>query len=81
LVPGLGNIYAGRVLGGILWFIGLFVMWTFFWSVIMGIGEGTGDAGWKALVIFMPPAFHIAAAVAAWMAARAFNRRNAITVH
>jgi hypothetical protein len=42
-VPGLGNIYAGRVLGGILWFIGLFVMWTFFWSVMIKIGNATGD--------------------------------------
>ena len=69
------------MLGGILWFIGLCVMWTFFWSVIIGIGEAPGDVSWEALVIFMPFAFHIAAAVAAWMAARAFNRRNAITVH
>jgi uncharacterized membrane protein len=61
------------VLGGILWFVGLIVMW----NMVLGLIILTTAGAWPILLV---PVFYIAATWAAWMAARAFNRRNAITV-
>jgi hypothetical protein len=47
------------------------------WNMVLGLIILTTAGAWPILLV---PVFYIAATWAAWMAARAFNRRNAITV-